>query len=254
MNLSMDDGAGFQIDAFDTSPYVMMPYNPPEYPEYMAALGYGKVKDLYAWLFRTDNEGFGRLERLAERLMRSHKINFSLRQADMKQFPREVTLLKAIYNEAWEQNWGFVKLTDGEINYLANDLKMILDPRIALFIEVDGEVAGLALALPNVNQVFKQMPGGRLFPLGIFKLLQRKRYINEARLAILGVLPKFRMKGLELILIKAIADSGKAAGYFQGECSWVLEDNDAMNKGIMAAGAELYKTYRIYQKSLKDKA
>jgi len=248
VNLGMDDGAGFQINAFDTLPYVMMPYNPAEYPEYAQKFGYEKIKDLYAWLYHQDNEGFARLERLAERVAKRYQPH--IRKADMKQFGREVTFLKEIYNQAWEKNWGFVKLSDKEINSLANDLKLILDPNIALFLEIEGKIAGLALALPNIHQVFSQIHDGRLLPFGFIKLLQRKRHIHEARLAILGVLPEYRLKGLELVLINAIAQNSKQAGYVRGECSWVLEDNDAMNKGIAASGAELYKTYRIYQKAL----
>ncbi len=247
VNFSMDDGAGFQIDAFDTSPYIMMPYNTAEYPKYTEANKYTKVKDLYAWLFDVGNETYERLERLAQRVEKRYQP--TIYPANMKDFDSEVKKLKYIYEHAWEKNWGFVKYTDAEMQHLASDLKMIIEPQMALFVKIKGELAGVAIALPNINQVFKRM-NGRLFPVGIIHLLRRKRYINTGRLGILGLLPEYRYKGLELVLIKEIANRGRSKGYIRGECSWVLEDNDAMNKGIKAAGANLYKTYRIYQKDL----
>src|SRR5215212_10450147 len=102
-NPSMNDGAGFQINAFDTDPYVMMPYNPPEYPRYAEAAGYRKVKDLYAWFFDfTRQDITERIERLAERVRKRYD-NLVVRPGNMKRFNEELEILKRTYNEAWER-------------------------------------------------------------------------------------------------------------------------------------------------------
>lgn len=246
-NPSMNDGSGFQIDAFDTSPFVMMPQNPPEYPRFAEAAGFEKAMDLYAWLVDLIDGPSERLTRLAERVRKREQPD--IRSANMKKLDREARILKQVYNEAWEQNWGFVKYTDAEFDRLVDELKLILDPELALFLEVDGATAAIAIAIPDVNQVLKRM-NGRLLPWGIFKLLNRKATIDRARLPILGVMPEFRNRGLELVLIDEIARRGARRGYVEGECSWVLESNSAMNRGIEAAGLERYKTYRLYQKSI----
>ena len=247
-NPSMNDGAGFQIDAFDTDPYVMMPSNPPEYPGYVERAGFSKVKDLYAWMFDYHKSDFARLHRLAERVRkRYHPV---VRIPNLKRhFEAELGVVKHFYNEVWENNWGFVKYTEAEFDHLAAELKLIVDPDVVIFLELGGETVGLALVLPNVNQVFKKM-NGRLLPFGVLHYLNRKRIITQARLPILGVVPEHRHKGLELVLIDEVIERTKAKGYLSGECSWILEDNVEMNKGIAAAGAELYKRYRIYQKAL----
>jgi GNAT superfamily N-acetyltransferase len=246
-NPSMNDGAGFQIDAFDTDPFVMMPYNPPEYPRYAEAAGYQKIKDLYAWLAEANDGLSERIEHLAERVrQRYHPV---VRPANMKRFEEEVATLKRVYNEAWERNWGFVRYTDAEFDYLASELKLIIDPDVALVMELGGQVAGVAIGLPDAHQVFKRMRG-RLLPFGIFHLLNRRKIIDQGRVAILGLMPKYRNKGLEAVLIDEIYKRGVAKGYKRGEMSWVLEDNTAINRAIEAAGGKLYKTYRIYQKVL----
>ena len=248
-NPSMNDGAGFQIDAFDTDPYVMMPSNPSEYPRYVERAGYSKAKDLYAWMFDHYESDFERLHRLAER-SRKRYPRLSARTPDVKRnFEKELGVVKHFYNEVWEDNWGFVKYTDAEFDHLAGELKLIVDPDVVIFLELDGKVIGLALVLPNLNQVFKKM-NGRLLPFGFVHYLNRKRILSEARLPILGVVPEHRHKGLELVLIDEVITRTRAKGYMRGECSWILEDNEGMNKGIAAAGADLYKTYRIYQKAL----
>jgi GNAT superfamily N-acetyltransferase len=246
-NPTMDDGAGFQIDAYDTKPFIMMPQNPSAYPSFAEGSGYAKIKDLYAWRIDIRDGATDRLERLADRVRKRYDI--TVRPADMKQFKREVGLLKHLYTVAWEENWGQVRGTDAEFDYLANDLKMIIEPDLALFLEYKGETVGLSITIPDLNQVLAKT-NGRLFPTGIIHLLNRKKIINQGRLAILGVLKEHRRKGFEIVLIAESARRGRALGYVGGECGWVLEDNDAMNRGIEAAGGELYKTYRMYQKAL----
>ena len=136
-NPSMNDGAGFQIDAFDTDPYVMMPHNPPEYPRWVEAAGYRKARDLYAWRFERSQELGERIGRLANRVYRRQPL--TVRPVDRRRFDEELAAVKRLYDDAWEKNWGFVKYTDAEFDYLAKELRLILDPDLALFVEIDGK-------------------------------------------------------------------------------------------------------------------
>ena len=247
VNPSMNDGAGFQIDAFDTDPYVMMPYNPPEYPRYVEAAGYRKAKDLYAWLFERDQEMGEKIGRLAKRVRARYQA--VTRPVDMKGYDEELALIKKLYDEAWEENWGFVKYTEAEFDHLASELKRIVDPDLARFVELEGQVAGMGICIPDVNQVLKRARG-RLLPFGIAAFLRRDKIIDQLRLAILGLKPEFRNKGLETVLVDELYGPAIEKGYRRCECSWVLEDNRAMNRALAVSGARLYKTYRVYQKGL----
>jgi GNAT superfamily N-acetyltransferase len=247
-NPSMNDGAGFQINGFDTPPYVMMPQNPPEYPGFVETAGYRKVKDLFAWNFDVARGASERLLRLARRVKERYKPE--IRPADMRRYRREIDILKNFYNSVWEKNWGFVKYTDAEFEHMAKELKLVIDPELVLFMEVNGDLVGLCLTIPDINQVLRRF-NGRLLPFGIFHLLNRRRTIDRARLAVLGVLPEYRNKGFELVLMEEVSRRARERGIREGECSWILEDNAPMNKAIEASeAATLYKTYRLYQKTL----
>ena len=245
---SLNDSAGFQLDAYDTTPYLMMPQNPPSYPEWTEAAGYEKIMDLYAWRLH-QREGISeRVLRLAERVER--RLDFTIRPLDMRRYSEEVDLVLTFYNDHWEDHWGQIQYTEAEARKLAADLKQIIDPEMVLFLEIAGEIEGVAVGFPDANQVFHKIPDGKLFPWGIIHFLNKRRIIDRIRMPILGVTPEYRNKGLELALIKAFAERGIERGYVEAECSWILEDNEAINKGIRAAGGELYKTYRLYQKEL----
>lgn len=247
LNPTLNDGAGFQVDAFDELPYVMMPQSPPEYPAWTEAAGYSKVKDLYTFYFDNRGEPSPRLARIAERAYRRHDLR--VRSADLRRFDEEVQVLKRLHERAWEKNWGNVPFTDAEMAHLAKDLKMIVYPELVIFLELAGEPIGVAVTIPDINQVLARF-NGRLIPFGIVHLLRRKAIIDRARLVMLGVLPEHRNKGFDLLLIHEIVTRAKANGIVEGECGWTLEDNDAINHGIEAAGGVRNKTYRIYQKNL----
>jgi len=245
VNPSMNHSAGLLIDAFDSDPFVMMPYNPPEYPGYVEGAGYAKVKDLYAWIFERDWE-VKKIGRLAARVRRRHE-ELVIRPVDMKRWDEELERFRDLYNRSWERNWGFVRYTDAEFDHLAREFKMLLDPELVALAEVDGKLAGITVLLPDANQVFKRMRG-RLLPFGIFYFLRRNKIIEQLRLPILGVAPEHRNKGFELAMIHTLYERVMARGYRRCEASWTLEDNRAMNHVIEAGGAEYYKTYRIYEK------
>jgi GNAT superfamily N-acetyltransferase len=245
-NPSLNHSAGLLIDGFDSDPFVMMPYNPPGYPRYVEQGGYRKVKDLYAWLFERGQD-ISRIGRLAARVRK--RYNLVIRPVDMRRWDEELERFRDLYNKAWERNWGFVRYTNREFDHLAKEFKLILDPELVALAEVDGELAGVTVVLPDANQVFKRMRG-RLLPFGIFHFLNRKRIIDQVRLPILGVAPEHRNKGLELAMIHELYERAIAKGYKRCECSWTLEDNRPMNHIIEAGGARVYKTYRVYQKEI----
>ena len=246
-NPSMNHSVGLLIDAFDSDPFLLMPYNPPEYPRYVESAGYGKIKDLYAWIFEREWE-VKRIGRLAERVRRRHE-DLVIRPVDMKRWDEELARVKDLYNEAWTRNWGFVRYSEAEFDQLAKEFKMILDPELVALAEVNGDLAGVTVLIPDANQVFKRMRG-RLLPFGVFHLLRRNGIIDQLRLPILGVAPEHRNKGFELAMIDELYGRAMAKGYQRCEASWTLEDNRAMNHVIEAGGAKHYKTYRVYQKEI----
>jgi GNAT superfamily N-acetyltransferase len=227
----------------------MMPYNLPYAARLIEAAGYTKAKDLLAYLIdvRADPTPPARLVRGIERLQQQQ--NITIRPINRRRFRQEVDLLRAVYNSAWERNWGFVPMTKEEINEFAAQLRWVANPKLCLVAEVKGETVGFALALPDYNQVLRYVDG-RLLPFGVCKLLWHRREINTARVLILGLKPGFRRLGIDAMLYLRLWEEAPKNGYPIVECSWILEDNWPMRRGLERMGARLYKTYRIYQKVL----
>src|SRR6266850_1775682 len=193
INPSLNESAGLLVDGFDSDPMLMMPHNPPEYAGHIEAAGYTKAKDLYAWLYQLEAEAPPLFVKLAKRLRDKHGI--TVRPLNLTEFTREVERLRVIYSAVWERNWGFVPPTPAEFRRLATELRPIFDPRCAICAEVEGQPVACLVAVPDINQALKGT-NGRVFPLGLIRLLRRKRYIDQVRLLLLGVDPRYRARGL----------------------------------------------------------
>jgi len=227
---------------------LLMPHNPPEYAGFIEGAGYRKVKDLYAWAYDLGRGIEPAVAKLASRIRERHRIG--MRPLRLDRFEHEVDQLRAIYCGAWENNWGFVPPTPAEFRRIARELRRIFDPRCAVCAEVDGRAVACAIAVPDINQALKGT-GGRLFPLGMIRLLGRRWIIDQIRLLILGVLPAYRPLGLYPLLLSELHKQ-VAGAYRRIEFSWVLEDNRDINQPAELAGARRYKTYRIYEKRLTE--
>lgn len=249
MNPSTNDEAGFLIDGFESPPYFMMTHNPPYYVEIMESLGYQKSKDLYAYYIDQNIVKLSeKLNRVGDRIRK--EIPITIRCVDLKKFDQELELIRTIYNDAWARNWGFVPMTPAEFDFIANDFKKIIDPGLVLIGEYKGEAVGFLLAMPDYNRVFKKIPNGRLFPFGLFTFLLNKKKINTMRVITLGIKQKYQPLGLGALFYIEIVQRGIKLGYFSAEMSWVLEDNESMNKGAKLLGGRIHKTYRIYETPL----
>jgi hypothetical protein len=225
-----------------------MPHNPHEYATFIEQAGYRKAKDLYAWLYRLSPEPPAAVARAAMR--QRARTGLTIRPFNVREFEREAARLRELYIAAWERNWGFTAPTPTEFARLASEMKPILDPRIAMCAESGGRMVACLVGIPDLNQALKGT-NGRLFPTGLIRLLLRKRYINQARVLLLGIDPEYRRAfALFPLLMFELHRHSLAAGYQRLEFSWTLEDNREVNRAAEEAGSVRYKTYRIYEKAL----
>ncbi len=254
LSFSQNHECGLLIDGFDGPPAVMMTYNPRYYINFCERFGLAKAMDLYAYagdLAQFDGDPSKlppKLVRVTEKVKK--RAGITTRPADMKNYHDEIERAERVYNLAWEKNWGFVPMTDAEIEKTAIDLKQIIDPDLAVIAEIGGLPVGVSVAIPDANQVLKHLDG-RLFPFGWLKALWYARKITRARLMIMGVVQEYRGRGIEALLIFETLRAAVVNGYQSIEMGWVLEDNDMMNRIVLNAGqpygARVYRTYRIYQ-------
>ena len=251
-----NDECGLLVDGFDDSPRILMTYNPRYYVDFVERAGFKYARDLWAYQLPVkdfmDNIG-ERLEKITTKILERKEV--TIRKLNMKIYDEEVAKVKLLYNEAWSQNWGFVPMTDGEFDQLADELHDILDPDLTYIAEKDGKTVGFSITLPDLNEpLLKAYPKPNtpewwtmVKLVWNWKILKK---VSWVRVLVLGVIPEYRTLGIDALFYYKSAQAALKKGMKMAEMSWILDNNDKMNRPIIAMGAEVYKTYRFYEKAL----
>ncbi|MFT3775284.1 MAG: hypothetical protein QM820_58800 [Minicystis sp.] len=252
MSLSINEEMGCLVEGFDDPPMVMMTYHNPYQAGLIEQAGYGKLKDVYSWKYDV-GEVPPRAQRAHDEIAAMPEI--STRPLDPKKMMEEVRVIMDIFNDAWSDNWGFVPATENEVAKMAKDMSMILMPEITKLTSINGEPAAVALGIPNLNEIIRDL-GGKLFPFGFVKMLWRLKVQGpkSGRLLILGIRKKWRhvrrYGGLSAYLYVEMNRSAHLLGMKDSELGWTLEDNAAINAGIRLMGGRIAKRYRVFEKTL----
>ncbi len=251
-NLSINEESGLLVDGFDTPPMMFMAHDPRYMAARIEAQGYGKAKDLFAYLYDMRHD----LPPAARKFIDRRKpAAMTARNLDMKNYDAEFDMITEIFNDAWSGNWGFVPFTPAEIRHMAKSLKPLIDPTWVGIVEMHGKPVGFGVTLPNLNEAIADFKG-RLLPFNWIRLLMRlKRVPKSARVPLMGIRRSSNVGLLggviPFLIIEKMRQGVLRSGRVEKvELSWILEDNMPMRRMIESLESGPYKTYRVYQKLL----
>ncbi len=252
-NLSSNEECGLLIDGFEATPMLMMGFAPPYIERHLSALGFRKAKDLVAYDRAVSAPLPPGVRKVAAKMAASDRV--VIRPLDMSRYDNELKSVIDIFNDAWSENWGFIPFTEAEMRHAARSMRPLIRPDFVWLGEVDGEIACMIVCLPNLNEAIAGL-NGRVLPLGWAKLLWRLRVagLKSGRVLLMGLRKRHHRSALGTVLLYGLFDrlqtSMVRAGYERVELSWVLEDNLPIRRVIEDIGAQVYKTYRIYEKEI----
>lgn len=251
-NFTLYDAPGILMDDYENIPPVELAYNPPYYPDLFVDYGFEKKIDWYAYR-QTVEEQFPKLfYKMWEKVKHDcdeGKDGLVIRNVNLKKFEEEKTKILTVFNEAWSENWGHYPLTEKQWDKFAQELKTIVKPELVIMAEYNGEIAGFILSIPDANAAL-QKANGRLFPFGLVKILLAMGTIDRLKTIVMGVRPKFRMRGLDAYFYVETFERAKKMGYTMADMSLIVENNLSMRNALDHMGAKIYKTYRFYTKKI----
>lgn len=252
-SFSSNEESGLLVGGFDSQPMLMMPFHLPYQGRLLEACGFAQAKDLLA--YSVDKEAYHAIgsSRILDKAKSDGRIR--LRALDMKNYKPDLVALLQVFNDAWSDNWEMVPFAQSEIEAAAASMKPLIDPDLVVIAEIDGEVAGMLVCLPNLLEAIRDLDG-HLLPFGWAKLIWRlkRKTLKSARVPLMGIRKKYHgtLTGAALLplMFHRLKDPFFARGLEQVELSWILEDNLPMRRVLESIGAKVYKTYRIYEKAV----
>jgi GNAT superfamily N-acetyltransferase len=252
-NLSSNEESGLLIEGFEAPSMLMMGFAPPYAAQQMSGLGFHKAKDLVAYDLLVPEAAPPAVEKLVARLATSDRVR--VRPLDMSRYDAELTTVIDIFNDAWSENWGFIPFTEAEMRHAARSMRPLLRPDLIWLGELDGDIACMAVCLPNLNEAIADL-NGRLLPFGWLRLLWRLKVagVKSGRVLLMGLRKRYHRSAIGTALIYGVLDklriSVLRAGICRVELSWVLEDNRPMRNVIETYGGRVYKVYRVFEKEI----
>lgn len=251
MNPTTNDECGLLVDGFDSPPHLMMTYNPSYYVDLVTAEGFVKAKDLLAYNIDVAGIPRERLARIAAKT-RQRSPQFQFNPVRRRTLTADLVKIKEVYNAAWQDNWGFIPMTDAEIDFLADRLKPLLVEGLVWIAETAGEPVGFMLAIPDYNQALKPLRGRLRTPkiLSLLPYALGRKVPTSCRVVTLGVKAEHRNRGVEAVMLAEGLMTGLRLGFKTAEASWILEDNVMMQRLLQPFGGQVYKTYRIYERAV----
>jgi GNAT superfamily N-acetyltransferase len=249
VNPSLNYTCGLLIDAFDCPPCFLMTYNRPYYAALLEACGFAKAQDLYAYEMDMNQLRvlFERYKPVVLASLESSKL--VIRPFDPGKYQQQSEMYLDIYNRSLEGTWGFTPLQPREARQIANELRHVIVPELAVFAEIGGQTIGAVLALLDYNQILRKL-NGRLFPFGFVRLLTGRRKITAARVMAITMVPSYQSAGFGIVLLDNLVEAVAKWGIERYELSWVLESNSRSRGSLERVGMKRTKTYRIYDKML----
>jgi GNAT superfamily N-acetyltransferase len=251
-DFSMNDESGVLIEGFDLRPMIRQPWHPPHYQRLMEDAGMTKAMDLLMWNLEVSDRSkvLPVIFELAEKVESEHGIR--VRPMRRRQLRKDLDAFAEVYNSAWSRNWDFVPYSKKDLDAYAQELQLVFDKHWFMIAErIDtGEVVGMAMTIPDINQVLARMRG-RLLPLGWWHFLNKGRIMDRVRVGFLGVKPEYQHTGVAAKLYVEHFNAAATRRQSGGEMGWILETNTAMNRGMEAMGGRIVKRYRVYERALR---
>jgi hypothetical protein len=250
MDFTMNDEAGVLIEGFEHEPMIREPWHPPYYARLCEEADLEKAVDLFMWGLRISDRDsiLPIIRRLADELEPKHGI--TIRKMTRRSLRRDLDAFGEIYNEAWSRSWDFVPYTKEDLDAYAQELHLVFDPDWFMVAEnAGGETVGVALTVPDVNQVLARM-NGRVLPFGWWHYLRRRSIVDRCRIGFLGVKPAYQHTGVAAGFYIEHFKTSERTRIKSGEGGWVLETNKGLNRGMEALGGRIVKKYRVYQRPL----
>ncbi|MDR0713470.1 MAG: N-acetyltransferase [Bacteroidales bacterium] len=244
------DNEGMLVEGFDKLPTIDNIYNYPYYVTHLERLGYEKAEDWIQYIFNASQPIPEKVQRISQLILKKYNLQVLKFESVREILPRAKEVLDVL-NAAFVNLYGFVALTDKEIDHYVKQYFSYIKPEYVCFVsDATGKIIGFAVSMPSLSKAM-QKAKGRLFPFGFIHILKALRKNDTIDLYLNGVLPEWQKKGIHSIYH---AELNKA--YIRNNVT-VAISNQQLESNVDAISAwkdyqkEMYIRRRCYRKTIE---
>jgi GNAT superfamily N-acetyltransferase len=246
------DREGLLIYGYDRISTMSTSYSHPYYKEQIERIGYEKDVDWHEFYIPVPEAVPERHQRIAKIVAEKQGLKL-LKFKNLKQITPYVDKVFNLLNEAYAPLYGFVPLTQKQIDYYVKMYVPLIRWDIVSIIikEETDEVVAFGIGMPSLSLALKKAKG-KLFPTGWYPLLKAlKSKSNEViDLLLIGIAPEYQGKGVNAMIFNDFIPSAHKCGFKFAESNPELEQNNKVSSLWEGFNAEHHKSRRAYIKSL----
>lgn len=225
------DPEGMLIEGFDEMGTMATIYNPPYYPAHMERMGFVKEVDWVEYRIAVPDAVPEKYSRIAEIIARKYNLSvkkYTSRSKIKREYGRAIFEL---VNEAYAGLYGFVPLTDRQIDhYIEMYIGVLRLEDVTLVVDGAGTLVALGIAMPSLSQALRKS-GGKMLPFGWYHLLRAiSGHTDVVDLLLVAVKPEYQSKGVNAMVFNDLIPRFHANGYKYAESNVELEGNENVQK------------------------
>jgi len=245
------DPQGFQVEGLEQLPVIATPAHPAYMPALIKTLGYEKYLDCVSYRIPIPETLPSLYERVLSRVSQNkqfHLLEFKSR----KELKPYVLPVFQLINETYGSLFGFIPMSDNEIDKMVKQYLPILNPAfVKAMVDDTGTLLSFVIAMPDLSKGL-QKAKGKLFPFGLFYILSAMRKSKQLNLLLGAVKEGYRGKGLDVYMAMALIKTATAKGMTHMDSHLILETNRTMRAECEKLNGELYKRFRVFVKQLNN--
>ena len=248
-DFTMNEESGIVIEGHDLPAFIKQPWQPPYYQRLAEGAGLDKAMDLLMWNLEVQDRSkvLPVMFDLAAKVEPEHGI--VLRKMSRRHMRSEMDRFAEVYNSAWSDNWGFVPYGKKDLDTYALDMQIVYERDWFMVAEQDGKTVGVAISVPDLAPVLRKAKGNAV--RFAYWWLRRRSIMHRVRVGFLGIHPEYQHTGVAAAFYVEHFDvAARHPRIHGGEMGWILETNEAMNRGMEMMGGRVVKRYRMYERVL----
>jgi hypothetical protein len=245
------DGAGALIEGFEELSTFGAIYNYPYYPAHFESAGYRKDTDWVEYQFVHGPVLIEKLRKISEIALKRNDLHVLKARKAKELLPYAKQVFELI-NIAYKDLYGFVELSDKQINMYVNQyFDFIIPEFIPIILDSKNRVAAFGIAMPSLSEAFRKCYG-RLLPFGFISILRAMKKNTKADLYLTAVRPDLQNKGVNAVLIHETNKAFIKRNITTVETNRELENNLKVQSQWKFFDTRLHKRRRCYQKALNS--
>jgi len=243
------DLEGMLVEGFNEIGTQATLYNYAYYPKHLEKLGYAKDVDWIQHEITIPNEVPERVKRITDLVLKK----YNLRILDVKKSKDVLPYAKKMFNtlnESFKHLYGYVPLTDKQIEKYTKDYFSIIDTKYICFVlNEEDDVVGFGISILSLSKAL-QKAKGKLFPLGFIHILKALKKNDTVDMLLQGVKPDYIKKGVAAIFYNKLMQAYIDNGVKTAITSHILENNKNSHQMFDAYQTRQHLRRRIYIKHL----